>query len=107
MRTAFFALALGSPMWPAPSQAPKKVVKREIIISSETFRPSTATVQLGDTVIWRNTDIVRHTTTSRRPAWDSGKLKSAAQFLWIATQRGTFEYYCTTHKGMKGTLTVR
>lgn len=107
IRHALFALMLALPVTAPRQEVPRKPVRRELIISSEIFRPATVTVQLGDTVVWRNTDIVRHTTTSRKAAWDSGKLKSGARFVWVANQAGVFDYYCITHKGMKGTLTVK
>ena len=107
LRHALIALALGLPVTAPRPQAQRKPARRELIISSESFRPSSVVVQLGDSVIWRNTDIVRHTTTSRKAAWDSGKLKSGARFVWVANQVGVFEYYCSSHRGMKGTLTVR
>ena len=107
IRHALLALTLVLPVTAPHQVAQRKPTRRELIISSESFRPATVTVQLGDTVIWRNTDIVRHTTTSRKAVWDSGKLKSGARFLWVANQAGVFDYYCTTHRAMKGTVTVQ
>ena len=107
VRHAFITLTLALPVTAPREQVQRKPVRRELTISSDAFRPSSVAVQLGDSVVWRNTDIVRHTTTSRKVAWDSGKLKSGARFVWVANQVGVFEYYCTTHRGMKGTLTVR
>lgn len=107
LRHSLIAVTLTWPVAAPRTQAQRKPVRRELTISSETFRPSSVAVQLGDSVIWRNTDIVRHTSTSRKTVWDSGKLKSGARFVWVANQMGIFEYYCSTHKGMKGTLTVR
>ncbi len=106
-RHAVIALSFAWPLAVPRPQVRRPPVRRELIISSEAFKPALASVQAGDTVIWRNTDIVRHTTTSRKPAWDSGKLRSGASFAWVAEKPGVFEYYCATHKGMKGTLTVR
>ena len=107
LRPALLTLLLAMPAIAQGPPTQRKPARYELIISSESFRPSSVTVLLGDSVVWRNTDIVRHTTTSRKTAWDSGILKPGARFVWVPSQIGVFEYFCSTHKGMKGTITVR
>ena len=38
------------------------------------FTPTTITISVGDTVTWRNTDDVPHTSTQNDRVWDSGTL---------------------------------
>jgi plastocyanin len=91
----------------APFVAPSPPTRREITMTPESYRPGDLTVQRGDTIVWRNTDIVVHSATSRTGAFDSGRLKAGQQFAWIARDTGRFAYLCTKHKLMRGTLTVR
>jgi plastocyanin len=91
---------------PAPFVTPALAVRHEITMTPESYRPGDLTVERGDTIIWRNTDIVVHTATSRTGAFDSG-LKAGQKFAWIAKDTGRFAYICTKHKLMRGTLTVR
>jgi len=39
---------------------------------SNAFVPQAATVSVGDTVTWTNTDVVDHTSTSDGNGWNSG-----------------------------------
>jgi len=80
---------------------------REVIIRSFAFSPATDTLQAGDTVRWSNRDVVPHTATSRTGGFDSGALESGQDWRYVARDRGTFEYECTLHPTMRGTLVVR
>lgn len=90
-----------------PFAAPALPARHEITMTPESYRPGDLTVQRGDTIVWRNTDIVVHTATSRSGAFDSGRIKAGQKFAWIAKDTGRFAYLCTKHKLMRGTLTVR
>ncbi len=91
----------------APFVAPAPAVRHEITMTPESYRPGDLTVERGDTIVWRNTDIVVHTATSRTGAFDSGRIKAGETFAWIPKDTGRFAYICTKHKLMRGTLTVR
>jgi plastocyanin len=80
---------------------------RTVAIRSERFTPDSILVERGDTVLWRNVDIVRHTVTQTGGAFDSGRLRANGTFTWIAPARGRYEYYCLTHRAMKGVVVVR
>ena len=72
------------------------------------FQPSMLTVKIGDTVKWRNDDIVPHTATSTKPKkFDSGILSVGSSWEYVAKKKGTYFYDCTLHPNMKGTLVVR
>ena len=87
--------------------APTPPARHDITMTPESYRPGDLTVQRGDTIVWRNTDIVVHTATSRTGAFDSGRIKAGKTFAWIAADTGRFAYMCTKHKLMRGTLIVR
>lgn len=71
------------------------------------FEPATITVNVGDTVTWRNTDDVPHTSTSDDEVWDSGALATGEEFSFTFEEAGTFPYFCAFHPGMEGTVVVR
>jgi plastocyanin len=77
-----------------------------VTIEGVKFEPAAITLSRGDTVTWVNKDPFPHTVTARG-AFDSGEI--AAGKSWKLTSRvaGTFEYVCTLHPNMKGTLIVK
>ncbi len=71
------------------------------------FEPATVTINVGDTVTWRNTDDVPHTSTSDDGVWDSGALAAGEEFSFTFEEAGTFPYFCEFHPGMEGTVVVQ
>lgn len=71
------------------------------------FAPAADTVQVGDTVVWTNDDIVPHTATDRGKTFDSGTIEAGGAWRRVAGTAGTFDYECTLHPTMRGTLVVR
>ena len=80
---------------------------REVVIRAFAFSPATDTVQAGDTVRWRNQDVVPHTATSRVGGFDSGTLEAGRDWRYVARAPGSYAYECTLHPTMRGTLVVR
>jgi len=75
-------------------------------LSNTQFNPSTLTVVKGTTVTWSNDDPFSHTVTSSSGAFDSGTLKADGTYSYTFTTAGTYEYACTIHPSMKGTIIV-
>lgn len=84
-----------------------KVVTIEI--RNFAFDPATVTVHPGDTVEWKNDDNAPHTATtnSSKPGFDSGTIQPGASWRHQAPDKGTYNYICTIHPYMKGTLIVQ
>jgi plastocyanin len=78
-----------------------------IIIEGLKFIPDSLTLQKGDTVIWKNQDILSHTATSLAPAFDSKEIKPGKRWQWKARKKGSFSYDCSFHPTMKATLLVQ
>lgn len=78
-----------------------------VAIKDMKYQPPTLTVEVGDTVEWKNKDIVSHTVTSVTKAFDSGTIKRGHSWKLVVKKRGTFDYTCTLHPNMKGVLIVR
>jgi plastocyanin len=89
------------------SALPKVVT---VVIREFKFEPATVTVHMGDTVEWKNDDIVPHSATAERaaknPVFDSGIIRKGAAWRYIARKKGTYNYTCTFHPNMKGKLIV-
>jgi len=93
---------------PANSQsASTKTVT--VVIRGFKFDPGTVTVNQGDTVEWKNEDIVPHTATEdvAKPAFDSGTIQVGAMWRYVARNKGTHNYTCTLHPNMEGKLIVQ
>jgi plastocyanin len=81
-----------------------------VMISGFKYQPPIVTVKAGDTIVWRNNDIVPHTVTAAEVnharALDSGSIAKGGSWQWVA-KPGTYDYICTLHPNMKGRLTVQ
>jgi len=80
--------------------------------SGSCFLPSDVTVSVGDTVTWTNDSSVIHTVTSGNPddgpdgVFDSSIVMSGDTFTHTFTETGQYEYFCSIHPWMTGTVVV-
>ncbi|MEX2182524.1 MAG: cupredoxin domain-containing protein [Gemmatimonadaceae bacterium] len=88
----------------AAADAPPRS-RHEIRMRGNSFTPRDLTLELGDTVVWRNADVVRHNAV-RPETFDSGDLRRGEEFSWVPQDTGAYRYRCTIHQRMRGTLTV-
>lgn len=63
-------------------------------------------IPIGTTVTWSNDGGVIHTTTAADGSWDSGILSSGDTFSYTFDEAGSFDYVCTLHPTMIGTIVV-
>lgn len=77
-----------------------------IEIRNFAFGPKDMTVPVGTTVTWTNIDAVAHTATADDGAFNSGNLNPGQGFSFEFEKTGSFDYTCSYHPGMKGTITV-
>ena len=77
-----------------------------VLIKDFAFVPDHVTVSVGDTVVWKNEDIVPHTATAGA-GFDSKNLNSGQSWSFVASQKGSYPYVCTYHPYMKGELLVK
>jgi plastocyanin len=101
LQVAVLALA-GAVACSAPPEERQHVVTMRAL----QFAPPELEVQRGDTITWRNDDIVPHTSASRS-TWDSGTLPADSSFSVVLERPGTIEYDCSYHPGMTGRIVVR
>lgn len=84
---------------------------KTISIMNITYNPSTATIHVGDKVIWSNDETglyaPQHTATSDDGhTFDSGYIDQGHSFSFTFTTAGTFHFHCNVHSNMHGTITV-
>ena len=71
------------------------------------FQPAEVTVGVGDTVTWTNNDSVGHDVTADSfSSGDPGGMAPGDTFEHTFPEAGTFDYVCTVHPGMEGTVVV-
>lgn len=98
-------LALAAPVGPPGAAAKPKT--RTVVLRGMNFLPATVTVNVGDTVIWKNEDVVPHTATARNKSFDSGNIDPGGSWSYVANKKGTFPYVCAYHPNSRGRLVVR
>jgi plastocyanin len=77
-----------------------------IEMRDNSFSPATSSIDVGTTVRWVNEGSNPHNTTGEGGAWQSGNLSPDQEFERTFNTAGTFDYECTLHDGMTGTITV-
>lgn len=81
---------------------------------SEHYTPAHIAVPVGTIVAWFNDDPnQQHTVTSGEPGsaesgttFDSGVIAEGSFYQYTFDEAGDFEYYCTMHPGMTGSVSV-
>ena len=96
----------------APAATPAPAAAASVNIDVQGFKfPPNMDVAKGTTVTWTNKDSVGHTVTSgTRPNKDGkfdGQLAAGSTFSFTFTDSGTYQYFCTVHSSMNGTITVK
>ena len=87
---------------PAATAAPKT---HTIVIDKMKFGPVPAGLRAGDTILWVNRDMFRHTATARDKSFNIDLAPKASGRTKL-TKAGAVAFYCIYHPGMKGQLAV-
>ena len=81
--------------------------RNKIEIKDFMFNPATITVKSGETITWINRDEEPHTIVSVGKKFEkSSALDTDQQFTITASAPGTYEYFCSVHPKMTGTIVV-
>ena len=82
--------------------------QNKIEIKDFAFNPQTITVKSGDKITWINRDEEPHTVVSVGKKFQrSSGLDTDQEFSIIADAPGTYEYFCSVHPKMTGTIVVK
>jgi plastocyanin len=77
----------------------------QVKITNFSFDPQVLTIHKGDTVVWTNMDSVPHTVTGQD--FKSATLNKNDTFKFTFNNTGSFDYVCTFHTQMTGTVVVK
>jgi amicyanin len=88
--------------WAASSRAEETTVK----IDNFTFNPPMLKVKAGDTVTFANQDDIPHTVVAMNRAFKSKVMDTGETYAFAFTTAGQYEYFCSLHPHMKGTIIV-
>lgn len=94
-----FALALASP-------AGADAAQYKVAIAKMAFGPMPAHLVVGDTILWTNADLFRHTVTASTHAFDLDLQPQQSGTITL-TEAGTITVYCRYHPTMKAVLSVQ
>ena len=86
--------------------APAWAADATVTIDNFTFGPQRLTVKAGTTVTWVNQDDIPHALASNTKVFKSKALDTNDQFSFTFTTPGTYEYFCSLHPHMTGTIMV-
>ncbi len=77
--------------------------------SSKGYRPDSITVVVGvnNTIKWTNDDSAPHTVTANDESFYSGNMAPGQTFTYSFLTPGVYQYHCTYHPWMTGTVTVK
>ena len=78
----------------------------DVEIAAFAFDPASVTVTAGDSVTWTNNDTTAHTATGANGAFDSGSIAVGDTASVTFTTAGSYNYICTIHPTMTGTVLV-
>jgi plastocyanin len=87
--------------WSPASAAPRTHV---VVIDKMKFGPL-PDVRAGDTIVWDNRDMFRHTATATNGAFNVD-LPAGAKGKTLIRAAGTIAFACKYHPGMRGVLKV-
>jgi len=86
--------------------APAQSAEMTVMIDNFTFNPPRLTVTAGTTVTWDNEDDIPHTVASSTRVFRSKALDTSDKFSFTFATPGVYEYFCSLHPHMTGTIVV-
>jgi len=100
---------------PTIKQQQVAIVKDASNKDTSAFSPNPVQIQPGTTVVWSNNDNTPHTITSgmglndtnKGKAFDSGPIAIGKTYSHKFGVAGTYDYFCTLHPTMVGTVSVK
>jgi amicyanin len=108
LRTALLAgllqLALLVPL--SAVAEPAALAETVVKIDNFTFGPQRVTVKAGTTVTWINQDDIPHAIAATGKAFRSKVLDTDDKYSFTFTTAGVYEYFCSLHPHMTGTIVV-
>lgn len=99
--------ASGAPTGSASATgSPGPAAGDQVTIDNFAFAPATLTVKAGGTVTWTNRDEEPHTVAATDGSFHSPGMGTGATFSHTFPTAGKFDYVCSIHPSMHGTVVV-
>ncbi|ORV81985.1 amidase [Mycobacterium interjectum] len=103
----------GMPSAPGPTPGPASATGSpaaatgdQVSIDNFAFAPATLTVKAGATVTWTNRDEEPHTVAASDGSFHSPGMGTGATYSHTFGTAGKFDYVCSIHPMMHGTVVV-
>ena len=96
----------GAPAGTSATNSPAVVGGDSVSIDNFAFAPTTLTVRAGSTVTWTNHDEEPHTVAATDGSFHSPGMGTGATFSHTFPTAGKFDYVCSIHPSMHGTVVV-
>ena len=77
-----------------------------LVIDRMKFGPLPANLRAGDSILWVNKDLFRHSATARDGSFNLD-LPPKASGRTVVKRRGAIPFFCKYHPGMKGVIVSR
>jgi len=105
MRAALL-LPVAALMLAAPAATATAAPRTHVVVMDKMkFGPVPPGIRVGDSILWVNRDIFRHTATARNGSF-SIDLAPKAQGRTVVRKAGKVAFYCKYHPGMTGVLGI-
>ena len=92
------------------SGPPEGTGEANVTMQGLAYQPAELSISSGTTVTWTNEDNVGHTVTAGTRGSPTGQfdenVPAGESFSYTFTESGTYDYYCSIHPGMDGTMIV-
>jgi plastocyanin len=85
---------------------PAPVSGDQVSIDGFAFVPATLKIKAGTTVVWTNRDEEPHTVAAGDGSFHSPGMGTGATFSHTFSAAGTFDYVCSIHPMMHGSVVV-
>lgn len=92
----------------SPAVSSPSTQSSQVSIQNFAFNPQIVTVKIGTKITWINNDSAAHTVTSDEAGGplDSSDFAPGESFSVTFNQPGRFNYHCSIHSSMKGTIII-
>ncbi len=94
------------PLTAAVARADGHATAHTVTIKGHAFTPADIQIKVGDSITWINEDNSRHSATDLNGAFDTGLLSRGQEATLTFGGAGRFEYRCTPHANMRGTIMI-
>jgi plastocyanin len=91
---------------PTTTTSPPPPGAAQVAIRGSAFSPGSVRIRPGGSVTWTNDDSVMHTVTANDASFDSSFLARDAHWTHRFDSPGSYDYYCTLHPEMRGSVIV-